>query len=134
MSGGKGLLCVIGFILALGSAAGAQQTPEAVPNESFKTVHLMIVAPAQEAGLVAAVHDFNRDFAEQGCPSCAYRLFKVFAGKDENYNYLMTSDWPSRDVYLKIHVSAAFNAVVERNPIMSSLYETEFYGRYAEVK
>lgn len=129
----RSLLCVLALFTSLGSAARAQQPPDAVPVGPFKTVHLLIVTPRQEATLLAAVNDINIVFLDQGCPTCFYHLFKAVVSKDGRYTYLMTSDWPSRDVYVKIHSSAAFDAANRRNPIMSDLAATEFYGRYVEA-
>jgi hypothetical protein len=130
----KTFLYAAALLASLGSAARAQQAPPAIPDGPFKAVHLMTVTPAQEDALKAAVGDFNRAFAKQGCPACAYHLFKMYGGQDGKYNYLMTSDWPGRDVYTAIHGSAAFVELSKKNPVMSDIGETEIYGRYVEVK
>ena len=134
MGRGGTLLFAMTFIASLGSQARAQQALQAYPIGPFKTVHLMVVPPGKEAILMAAVKDFNRGFAEQGCSSCVYRIFKAAVAKDSRYNYMMTADWPGRDEYLKIHASPAFEAASRRNPIMGDLADTEFYGRYVEIK
>jgi hypothetical protein len=121
-------------VVGLGSAVSAQQVPQDVPDGPFKTVHLMIVSPAQEPALIAAVKDYDREFIKQGCASCAYHVFKMFTGTRDKYNYMMTSDWPSQDTYIKIHNSAEYGAVTQRNPVMGEVYQDEFYGRYTEVK
>ena len=130
MTHGRMLLLAI-TLLASGGAL-AQQAP--IPDAPFKTVHLMKVAPAQEAALQAAVNDFNREFAAQGCTTCAYRLFKTVTASDPSFSYLMTADWPGGADYRKIHMSDGFAAVTKRNPIVTELGATEFYGRYVDVK
>jgi hypothetical protein len=124
------ILCAVLFCASLGSAAGAD---EVLPDGPFKTVHLMIVTPVQEAFLLIAVKDFNQAFAKEGCSSCVYRAFKMAVGKPSKYNYMMTADWPSSDMYLKMHASPAFTAAYKHNPILDELSKTEFYGRYVEM-
>jgi len=126
-------LALVAFA-GLGSAVSAQQAPQDVPNGPFKTVHLMVVSPAQEPALIAAVDDYNREFMRQGCSVCAYHVFKMFTGTRDKYNYMMTSDWPSRDTYLRIHESADYGAVTQKNPVLTEIYQDEFYGRYVQVK
>ncbi len=123
--------CALLLFVTSASAVRAQET---VPDGPFKTVHLMIVTPVQEAFLLSAIKDFNHGFAAQGCGACAYHAFRMAVGKPQKYNYMVTADWPSSDVYLKIHNSAAFKADNEKNPIFTDLSKTEFYGRYVEVK
>jgi hypothetical protein len=127
---------LLGLVLGLcfGPAATGRQLPQAVPDGPFKTVHLLAVAPNQEEALKLAVAHYNEVFAAQGCPACAYHLFKMYIGNEEQYNYLMTSDWPGGDLYLKIHTSAAYNAVTKRDPIMADLEGAEIYGRFIEVR
>jgi hypothetical protein len=92
-----------------------------LPDGPFKTVHLMIVTPVQEAFLLAALKDFNQAFAKEGCSSCVYRAFK------------MAVDWPSSDMYLKMHASPTFAAAYKHNPILDELSKTELYVRYVEM-
>jgi hypothetical protein len=132
MKGFKTGLCAAA--LALGAVSGARAQDAAFPDAPFKTVHLMIVAPEKEAALVSAVGDINKGMQQAGCSSCAYRLFKLYVGKDQRYNYMMTGDWPNRSVYLSVHGSAGYSAASGRNPILGELASTEFYGRYVEVK
>jgi hypothetical protein len=47
---------------------------------------------------------------------------------------MMTSDWPSQAIYIKIHNSAAYDSISKRNPVMSDLADGELYGRYVEVR
>jgi hypothetical protein len=125
------LLYAFALSAVFGSVAMAQ---EVLPDGPFKTVHLMIVTPVQEAFLLSAIKDFNREFAEQGCTSCVYRAFRMAVGKESKYNYMMTADWPSSAEYIKIHDSPAYKTNNDKNPILSDLSKTEFYGRFAEVK
>jgi len=95
---------------------------------------MLVVSPFQEPALAAAVDDFNRALAQEGCSACAYHLYKLFVGKYGQFNYMMTSDWPSADVYVRIHSSPSYSAANRRNPVMSELAAGEFYGRYIRVK
>ncbi len=124
----------LALFLGLGSSAVAQTSPQSLPDEPFKTVHLMKVTPAQEAGFISAVSDFNREFAKQGCTSCAYHIAKLFGASEGGYNYMMTSAWPGRDVYIKIHTSTAFRELDKKDQVMSDIYATEIYGRYVDLK
>jgi hypothetical protein len=55
-------------------------------------------------------------------------------GTDARYSYLMIAEWPGGEVYRKIHSSAGFAAVTNRNPVVSNLGATELYGRYVDAK
>jgi hypothetical protein len=116
------------------TAALAQPSDQSIPDQAFKSVHLMTVAPGQEADLKKALKDFNQFFAAQGCKTCGYHLFKASGDVDGHHNYLMIADWPNRSVYLSIHKSPGFGQVNEHNPVFAEIAETEVYGRYAEVK
>ena len=73
--------CLFTLTLFLGFSVNARGQ-DIVPDGPFKTVHLVIVTPVQAAFLVSAVKDFNREFAQQGCSGCIYRVFKMVAGKE----------------------------------------------------
>ena len=125
------LLCAAALISGTASAASAQQS---IPAGPFQTVHMMIVAPGQEAALVAAVRDINRVFQAEGCSACAYHLAKLAGGQSIKYNYIMTGDWPGRDGYMKIHTSADYIKSGQKNPVLGVLSQTELYGEYVAVK
>jgi hypothetical protein len=130
MAYGRKLVLAIA-LMGIGSASA--QEALSVPDAPFKTIHLMKVTPAQEAALKTAVRDFNREFAEQGCKTCVYRLSKIVRTKDESFSFLMTADWPGGETYKKIHASAGFAKVTNRNPIIIDLGKTEFYSRYVDA-
>jgi quinol monooxygenase YgiN len=107
---------------------------DAIPMGPFKTIHLLVAMPAQEAALAAAISDYNRGFAQDGCPTCGYHLFKLAAGNNSKYTFAMIGEWPGRDAYAKVHASPTFAATSKRDPIIADLGATEIYGRYVEVK
>jgi hypothetical protein len=128
------LACAIVLLVGLGSPGLAQPGPEAVPNQPFKTVHLMAVQPGQEAALRTAISDFNAELKRAGCSGCAYHLMHMFAGSQSPFNFMVSSDWPSRGEYVRVHDSAAFNSAYARNPVFGQLEAKQFYGRFVDVK
>ena len=128
----RSLLLLAAFAALASPAAAAQGPPP--PGAPSNPVHLVTATPAQEPALLAAVADFNHGFAEQGCASCAYHVFKMFAGTPGRFNYLMEGDWPSPEQYAKLHSSALYRDETARNPVMSALSRSEFYGRFVELK
>ena len=121
-------------ILCAALASPALAQPEAPPKEPFKAVHLMNLTAAQEAKYMAAVQDFNRGFVKDGCGSCIYHVFKVGKSEGAKYGYMMVSDWPGRDMYVKLHSTDDYKAAGKRNPIMSDVRKTEYYDRFVEAK
>ena len=134
MSSSRALAGLPLLLLALAGPARAQAAADAVPEGPFKTVHLMAVAPAQEAGLQAAVREFNDAFRRSGCAACAYHLLHMTTGSQSPYNTLVYADWPSRSEYLRLHDSDAYAAVGVRHPEFEALQAQQFYGRFVESR
>ena len=122
------ILTLLGFSVP----AYAQPSPPA-PAPTFETVHLVTATPAQEQALRAAVADFNRGFAQLGCTSCVYRLFRMVQASGGRYTDLLRGEWPSPAEYARVHASPAYTGAAERNPVMGALARTEFYARLVEV-
>jgi hypothetical protein len=128
------LACAVVVLVGLGSPGRAQPPSEAVPSQAFKTVHLMAVAPGQEAALKTAIGDFNAELKRAGCSGCAYHLMHMFAGSQSPFNVMVSADWPGRSEYVRVHDSAAFTSVYARNPVFGQLEAKQFYGRFVEAK
>ena len=118
---------------AIATAAAAQQAP-APPAGPFKAVHLMTMTADQEAKQMAFIKDANQVFAKLGCANCAYHLYKSGAAGGGKYNHMMSSDWPGRDEYIKLHASDDYKALGKKHPVMEELEKTQFYERFVEVK
>lgn len=130
----RNILCSAALCATLGSAAVAQQSEESIPKAAFRTVHLLNLTPAEEAKYKAAVDDFNRVFVKEGCPACVYRLFKAHVASGGTYNHLMISEWPGRDMYVKLHAAHDFAEVAKKDPIIEDMNKREFYGRFVELR
>ncbi len=130
----KQVLCPVLLCAALGSVATAQQPQDSVPNQPFRTVHLLKLTPAQEAPYKAALQDFNRVFVKEGCVSCAYRLSKAEVSSGGPYNFMLVARWPGRAVYMKLHDSPAYAEAARKNPIFAELEKSEFYGRFVDAR
>ncbi len=128
------LACTALLLLVSASGSVAQQAPDAVPDQPFKTVHLMAATSTDEPALKTAISALNAEVKRQGCLRCAYHLSRMFVGSQSPYSYMMTSDWPSRTEYLRVHDSAGFVSVYAGNPILAKLERTQFYGRFVEVE
>jgi hypothetical protein len=128
------LACAIVLVVGLGSPSLAQQPSASVPDQAFKTVHLMAVEPAQEPALRTAVSAFNAELKRQGCTGCAYHLMRMFVGSQSPFNFMVSSDWPGRSEYVRVHDSAAFASAYARNPVFGQLEAKQFYGRFVDVK
>jgi hypothetical protein len=87
-----------------------------------------------EKTMLAVIADYNAAIAKAGCKKCAYHLWKGTDPKTGARNYLWVSSWPGRDVYVKVHQSAAYQAVDKKHPEAQPLIEKEIYDRYVEVK
>ena len=103
------------------------------PDQPFQAVHLISVQPTAEKALLAAFADINMAIATAGCPQCAYHLWKVSGTQTGVYNYLQISSWPGREVYLKVHNSAEFNAAGKKHPEVAPYFHAQVYNRYVEV-
>ena len=128
------LACLFGLILGPAQHSSAQDLAENMPIGPFKTVHLLTVNPAEAESLAKAVVDLNQELHSDGCTSCEYKLFSLFAGNSGRPNFMLTGDWPSRVGYLKAHASADYAAANKRNPVLERLYAAEYYGRFVEVR
>src|ERR1700744_5392581 len=105
----KRILYTAILFAAIATAAAAQQAP-APPAGPFKAVHLMAMTGDQEAKQMAFIKDANQVFAKLGCATCAYHLYKAGAPGGQ-YNHMMSSDWPGRDMYVKLHASDDYRAL-----------------------
>ena len=128
------LPCALVLLMALSSPGLAQPASDGVPNQPFKTVHLMAVQPAQDAALKAAIGDFNAELKRAGCSGCGYHLMHMFAGSQSPFNVMVSADWPSRGEYVRVHDSAAFKSAYARNPVFGQLEAKQFYGRFVEAR
>jgi len=122
------------LLFAVVICAGAQNNDQP-PAQPFQAVHLIkVTSPAGEKTLAAAMADMNAAIAKAGCPKCAYHLWKVTGTQAGDYNYLWTSNWPGRDVYVKVHSSAGYQAALKKHPEVDEISKTQIYNRYVEVK
>ena len=115
-------------------AAAAPANP--VPDQEFRTVHLLNLKPAQEAELLANFADLNKMFAKLGCPTCSYHLWKVAGRQAGTYTYLWDASWPGRAVYEKLHNAPEWKAYGETpaGKKMEELSKNEIYNRMVELK
>lgn len=126
------------YRLAFGSTiclvCAVAQNQDMPPDQPFQTVHLINVPSADaEKALLATLTDINAAIAKAGCAKCSYHLWKVSGTQAGGYNYLWTSSWPGREVYVKVHNSAEYQAAFEKHKDISSIMKTQTYNRYVEV-
>jgi hypothetical protein len=122
------------FCAAIGMISGVAQNQDPPPNQPFQAAHLINLRSADaEKAFLAAVTDINAAIAKAGCPKCAYHLWKVIGTQAGDYNYLWTSNWPGREVYLKVHNSAEYQAAINRHQDMEAVMNMQIYNRYVEV-
>jgi hypothetical protein len=122
-------LCVTAGLLP-----AVAQNQDAPPTQPFQAVHLIKVAsPDAEKSLLAALIDVNKAIAKGGCAKCEYHLWKVFGTQAGDYNYIWISSWPGRDVYVKVHSSADYQAAINKHPELEKIMDTQVYNRYVEV-
>jgi hypothetical protein len=127
---------ILGLALALtfGLVSAAAQNQDPPPDQPFQTVHLINLRSADvEKAMVAALTDINAAIAKAGCAKCAYHLWKVTGTQAGGYNYLWASNWPGRDVYVKVHNSADYQAAIDKHPALEEVMKTQTYNRYIEV-
>ena len=104
-----------------------------VPDHPFQAVHLMNFKSADaEKTILAALVDYNEAIAKN-CPKCIYHLMKGTDNSSGSHNYLWTSSWPGREVYIKVHQSPEYLAAEKRHPEIQSLVAKETYDRYVEL-
>ena len=124
----------LAFCASMGLVSAAAQSLEMPPNEPFQAIHLINVRSAnEEKALLAAMADINAAIARAGCEKCAYHLWKVYGTQSGNYNHVWMSSWPGRDVYIKVHMSAEYQAVAKRHQDLEPILATQTYNRYVEV-
>lgn len=133
MTSRKTILYAAALVAAFASAASAQQTTPP-PVGPFKVVHLMNMTPDQEAKYLAYIKDANQVIAKLGCASCAYHVYKVGAPSGGKYNHMTASDWPGRDMFVKVHTADDYKALGQKHPIRDEVEKTQFYDRFVEVK
>jgi hypothetical protein len=119
---------------AVALASALAQNNDTPPDQPFQTVHLINVPSADaEKALLAALTDINAAIAKAGCAKCSYHLWKVYGTQSGGYNYLWTSSWPGRDVYIKVHQSGDYQAAIKRHQDIGEVMKTQTYNRYVEV-
>jgi hypothetical protein len=134
MTSSRNILFPAILAAAIASSAVAKQNP-APPAGPFKAVHLMTMTADQEAKYLAWTKDANQVFAKLGCANCAYHLYKVGAGSPGKYNHFMMSDWPGRDMYVKLHTADEYKALEKKyGASLEPVDKTQFYERFVEVK
>jgi hypothetical protein len=128
------LLFRLAFCSAVGLVCTAAQNQDVPPDQPFQTVHLINVNSADaEKTLLAALTDINAAIAKAGCAKCAYHLWKVSGTQAGGYNCLWISSWPDREVYVKVHNSAEYQAALNRHQDIGLIMKTQTYNRYVEV-
>ena len=122
-------------MLFFASSAVAQPPQQAVPNQPFSALHVMTITPAQEKSYKAAIEGINGIIARAGCSTCGYHLYKISDAAQGGRNYVQISNWPSRDVYTKIHASKEFQAAYKQHAnVIDPIFKSEDYYRITEVK
>ena len=110
------------------------QNDDMPPDQPFQAVHLINLPSAEaEKSLLAALTDINTAIAKAGCANCGYHLWKVYGTQGGAFNYLWMSTWPGRDVYIKIHQSADYQAAINRHQDIDKVMNNQIYNRYVEV-
>src|SRR5215469_12271860 len=122
------------FCAAAALVSALAQNDDMPPDQPFQAVHLINLPSAEaEKSLLAALTDINTAIAKAGCTKCGYHLWKVYGTQAGPFNYLWTSSWPGRDVYMKVHQSADYQAAINRHPGMEDVMKSQIYNRYVEV-
>ena len=128
------LLVRLTLCAAIGLVSAVAQNDDPPPNQPFQTVHLINLRSADtEKAFVAALTDINAAIAKAGCAKCEYHLWKVVGTQAGNYNYLWTSSWPGRDVYVKVHNSDVYQAAINKHHELEAVMNAQIYNRYVEV-
>jgi hypothetical protein len=122
------------FCAAIGLVSAVAQNDDPPPNQPFQTVHLINLRSADEQkAFLAALTDINAAIAKAGCANCVYHLWKVIGTQAGAYNYLWTSNWPGRTVYVNVHNSAGYQAALNKHQEMDAVMNAQIYNRYVEV-
>jgi hypothetical protein len=120
--------------VAIAALPAVAQNSDVPPDQPFQTVHLInMPSPEAEKTMLAAVTDLNAAIAKAGCPKCIYHLWKVTGTQAGKFNYLWNSNWPGRDVYVKVHNSDAYQAATKKHEAIEKFMESQVYNRYVEV-
>ena len=134
MNRSASLIIRFAFYATAGLASAMAQSEDLPPDQPFQAVHLINVPSADaEKQLLAALTDINAAIAKAGCPKCGYHLWKVAGTQAGGYNYLWTSSWPGREVYIKVHTSADYQTAIGRHHDLESIMRSQTYNRYVEV-
>jgi hypothetical protein len=120
-------------ILALATAGAQSNSKEMIPDKPFMATHLIRVPTSGEKVFVGSVAEMNAAIAKAGCQSCVYHIWKVAGTQVGVYNFLMSSTWAGRDVYVKIHESDEYKAAVKKHPEADPFFHAQVYNRYVEV-
>jgi hypothetical protein len=122
------------YVVLVGTLAiGTLAAQDAAPKGTFKTVHLVTLAPTEEATLTAALAEINAAVAKAGHAEIRYRVYKVTGKQAGNYNYMWEAAFPSGAVYDSVHQNPAFQAAIQKHPEFDRLRNNEVYNRYVEV-
>ena len=124
---------LVGAVLLLMLCATPAAAQEAPPSSAFRAIHLMELTDSEAETVQTALADFNSVLAKMGYADIRYRLYKVFGPQAGRYNYLWESVWPSGQIYQKVHDSAEWVSVAERNSALNALMKDELYNRFVEV-
>ena len=117
-------------------AAAAAATPNPVPDQEFRAVHLLNLTAAQETDLLASFAELNKMFMKLGCTTCNYHLWKVAGQQAGAYTYLWESSWPGKAVYEKLHNAPEWKAysATPAGKKITEIQKGEVYNRFVEVK
>ena len=132
----KGQFAVVRLMFCATAAlvSALAQNNDMPPDQPFQAVHLINLPSAEaEKSLLAALTDLNTAIAKAGCAKCGYHLWKVYGTQAGGYNYLWMSMWPGRDVYIKVHESADYQAAINRHQGIEDVMKNQTYNRYVEV-
>ena len=121
----------LAFLVVGATATAAAQEPP--PAGAFKAVHTVNLSEQQVTTLQAWMADMNAAIAKAGYKDVRYRLYKVIGKQAGPYAFMWESEWPSGDVYQKVHALPEWKAIGSRYPGLSELTKDEIYNRYVEV-
>jgi hypothetical protein len=128
------LVFYLSFCAVVSLVPAIAQNEDMPPAQPFQAVHQINVPSADgEKALMTALTDINVAIAKAGCAKCAYHLWKVYGTQAGGYNYLWTSTWPGREVYLKVHRSAEYQAALNKHKEIEAIMNSQTYNRYVEV-
>ena len=128
------LLFRLAFCSTLGLVFGGAQNQDVPPDQPFQAVHLINLPSADsEKAFLAALTDINAAIKKAGCAKCAYHLWKVTGTQAGSYSHIWISNWPGRDVYVKVHNSAEYQAAINKHKELEPTMDKQVYNRYVEV-